>query len=49
MVDKLGECYMMVIFMRMKQVQLSHEVFEAVWKMFTGPADKQTIIDEFRR
>jgi hypothetical protein len=25
-----------------------HEVFEAVWKMFAGPAEKQLIIDEFR-
>lgn len=25
-----------------------HEVFEAVWKMFAGPKDKQRIIDEFR-
>ena len=25
-----------------------HEVFEAVWKMFAGPAEKQKIIDEFR-
>ncbi len=25
-----------------------HEVFEAVWKMFAGPKEKQTIIDEFR-
>ena len=25
-----------------------HEVFEAVWKMFAGPAEKQSIIDEFR-
>jgi predicted NAD-dependent protein-ADP-ribosyltransferase YbiA (DUF1768 family) len=25
-----------------------HEVFEAVWKMFAGPTDKQLIIDEFR-
>jgi hypothetical protein len=48
MVDKLGECYMMVyIFMRMEAGTAYHEVF-AVWKMFTGPADKQTIIDEFR-
>jgi hypothetical protein len=25
-----------------------HEVFEAVWKMFAGPAEKQLIINEFR-
>ena len=25
-----------------------HEVFEAVWKMFAGPKEKQKIIDEFR-
>jgi hypothetical protein len=25
-----------------------HEVFEAVWKMFAGPAEKQKIIDEFK-
>jgi len=25
-----------------------HEVFEAVWKMFAGPAEKQLIIDEFK-
>jgi hypothetical protein len=25
-----------------------HEVFEAVWKMFAGPAQKQAIINEFR-
>jgi len=25
-----------------------HEVFEAVWKMFAGPIEKQKIIDEFR-
>jgi len=25
-----------------------HEVFEAVWKMFAGPKDKQQIINEFR-
>ncbi len=25
-----------------------HEVFEGVWKMFAGPAEKQKIIDEFR-
>jgi hypothetical protein len=44
MVDKLGECYMMVyIFMRMEAGTAYHEVF-GMWKMFTGPADKQTII-----
>jgi len=26
-----------------------HEVFEAVWKMFAGPAQKQAIINEFKR
>ena len=25
-----------------------HEVFEAVWKMFAGPAEKQAIINEFK-
>jgi hypothetical protein len=25
-----------------------HEIFEAVWKMFEGPKNKQKIIDEFR-
>ena len=25
-----------------------HEVFEAVWKMFAGPTEKQKVIDEFR-
>lgn len=25
-----------------------HEVFEAVWKMFAGPAQKQSIINEFK-
>ena len=25
-----------------------HEVFEAIWKMFAGPEEKQAIIDEFR-
>lgn len=26
-----------------------HEVFEAVWKMFAGPAQKQAIINEFKK
>jgi len=26
-----------------------HEVFEAVWKMFAGPEEKQAILDEFRK
>lgn len=25
-----------------------HEVFEAVWKMFAGPEEKQSVLDEFR-